>query len=430
MNPNDKDQEPYDDEVALDDTAQVIKDALDAAGDEEDSPDGGLDAPMDRDLDAPDPISQEAGSDLINDVRDGKVEQPDQTADETTDDPETKGEAGDKDKDPPAKEAQSEAGSDTDGSTDAPKKNDPADDGTAKKEEATESVDLTSATPDVLLEGMADDRKAEVVNRLNAAAGITNLFKGREADLERMGQTPQGAVARLIELNDYATENPGEYLAWVTQQVSGNDPAALLNKAAEKFGLQVGPKAVEAPEGEFYDDATKAVMAENAALKAQMKTGSFGPDSPDRVATRDAQTRVQNFATELGDDGQLKRPFFNQLQPQMTEMARQHVTTTGRAVTEADLDRFYTAALQQAQAAFAPPQPAPQTAPAPTPAPSAAQPGPSVQEQIQKHTDAAKKAQRASKSTDGTGQGATGQPTLPPDADINDVIRAAMRGDG
>ena len=284
------------------------------------------------------------------------------------------------------------------------------------------NADLKSADLSSLLDGIADDKRGEIVRRIGDAERLLAPFKGREGDLERAGQTPEGAVKRLLELNDFAIKNPDQYIAWVVKN-TGQSPQELFQKAATLLGL--GSPKPEDGDGEdmFADPEVQALRDEIAGLKAQLSDQSptFGPDTPELVARRAAQDQIDFFIAERDESGNPKRPFFNHLQPQIAEMAKRHQSTTGRAVTLDDLQGFYDTALETAKSAFS--TPAQQT-------PASTNAGADVAAQIEAKTEAARRAQRASKSVAGTGESASASQGLPSDAPLDTVLEHFLNKQG
>jgi hypothetical protein len=159
----------------------------------------------------------------------------------------------------------------------------------------------------------------------------------------------------------------------------------------------------------------KELRAENARLKAAQQPADLGPDNP----ARRVQTDLAAFQAETLPDGKPKRPLFDQLTPQIAQAARTHVQTTGQAVTTADLARFYDEAEAQVRAKLG------VSASTST---IAAQPTAPVTGIDPKKAAAVAKAQAASKSIDGAGQGAN-RPSAPPaDASIAQTLKYFMGG--
>jgi hypothetical protein len=298
-------------------------------------------------------------------------------------------------------------------SRDAAKVEAPADDSQKPVEESAEPADdakpATTEAPaandlDALLDGLPDDRKAPLRERLSAADEVLGIFKGREAELERHGVKPADAMRRLVDINAYANREPDAYLAWAATQFG--DPAALLTKAAEKLGLKMVAAAAEDDDDPFEDPEVKALKAKLARYEAQTTAPQLGPDAP--------QVRAQN---DLQDFAKAS-PHWDAVGPQVAALATTHVQTTGKAATMDDIKRFYAAAV----VAGGLQQPAP-TTPAPT---LAAQPQPPVTQKtgntVAAPPDSVQRAKAASRSLDGSGQGAGRRPVLSEDAALEDVV--------
>lgn len=271
-----------------------------------------------------------------------------------------------------------------------------------------ETPAATSAPLDIaaLTEGLDDTRKAEVTRRLTESTAVLDLFKAHDAELQRHGMKPAEAMSRLMDLNAFAQEKPGEYIAWVAQQ-TGEDPQAALTQAAELLGY----KLVKADEDDpFEDDAIKQLKAENARLRGEQV--NFGPDAPQYRAQRTVAQQINDFRSERDTaTGALKRPLFDSLRDTISSRAQAHVTATGKPVTIEDLDRIYQAVETEARQALG------------LPATSAAQPQKTVAPQGQTQAADLAKAKQASSSIDGSGQGANRQPALSDDAPLSDVIK-------
>ena len=282
-------------------------------------------------------------------------------------------------------------------------------DGAVASEGAAPEAKADAAPDDLseLLAGLDEAKREAVAGRVKAADSVLALFKGREADLAAYGATPESAMKDLIEINSYARKNPAEYLAWAATQFG--DGAELLGKAAERLGLKVVP-AQQDDEDPFEDPKIAEMRAELAALKGQ-KPQLLGPNDP----VHRAQQEIEAFASA--------RPDFKNLGPHIAAMAQSQAQQTGKPVTLADVERFYTAAkaafgrLDGAESA------APVTSAAQQPAPvksvgSKAAPGP----------DAIARAKAASRSLDGSGQGAGRRPALDPNASIEDALSHFAKG--
>jgi hypothetical protein len=400
--------EPHDDG-----TADVIRKALDEVmPDDDKDDDAGLDLPHEEPTgEEPDVVSPDKGRDLLDDADIAKARGAKPKADDdATKKPDPKDDKPDDDAAP---------------GTDAAKADDEADDGKPKAED--KAPDLTSAGLDALLDGVPDDRRGEISRRLSEADSAMSAFTTPYArqQLERFGAKPAEMASRLVELASFASEKPDEYLAWVAKESAASDDKIpeLLSNAAKRFGLKVVP---DTPEGDDEDLLADPEVAQLKREKAELERKlngqdtNFGPDTPERRQQREVQSALQSFIAERGEDGALKRPHFSQLQARIGQIAQAHKVSTGQAVTTANLDQFYTQALQEAQAAFSQGNPAP--------APSAAQPAPPVADQ-KDNTAATAKARNASKSVDGTGQGASRRPVLSPNAPLHEVISHFADGD-
>lgn len=370
---------------------RATMDGLEAPEDEGD--DGGLDQPLDDGAAADKVISAEEAANVIDAVRMAKV---------------TKAPA----KDAPAEvakevakpEAEEEAAAEEVAAPDAP-------------------VDLTGAQPDALLEGVDPAKATELRRRMSAAQSVMRVFDNQSEMLARHGATPEQAISRLVEINNFAISKPDEYLAWVADQTKGDgQPHEMLEKAASRFGyklVKAEPDLADGIDEEddfFLDDRAKAILAENRQLKAaaaqiQRPAVEFGPDAPQEVIARE----VTSWANEVGPDGKPLRPLLDYLAPQIAQRAAQHATSGTRA-TLADLTRFYDEAAAHLVGSITPAA-APQITPA-------AQAPAAVQQQIDNDAERVAKAKRASKSVDGSGQSADHRPVV---ESSDDPIAAIVR---
>lgn len=287
---------------------------------------------------------------------------------------------------------------------DEAKAEDAPEDGTAEGDKP-DTPEQDADDLDAILADVPEARREAIRSRVTAADEIMSIFKGREAELEQHGVKPADAVKRLVEINAYATSNPSDYIAWAASKL-GQDPAEVLGKAAERLGMKLVAAASDGEEDPFEDPAIKEMRQRLAAYEAREKMPDLGPDAP-QFRT---QTELQRFASE--------QPHWQSVAPQIAAMAGAHVQTTGRPVSIADIERFYRASVYAAGLEQ------PQT----TPAAQVQQP---VAQQAQKtsaaQSDSVERARRASKSLDGSGQGAGRRPALDPDASLESVVGSIYR---
>jgi hypothetical protein len=154
-------------------------------------------------------------------------------------------------------------------------------------------------------------------------------------------------------------------------------------------------------------------------LKARNRTLDFGPNLSGQTPVTPED--INRFAQEANPDGTLKRPGFGDYGAGIARLAKEHVAKTGKPATFEDLDGFYRQFAGASQ-----PAPAPKPAPAPTPA---AQPTPPVAGDQQKKAAAkasVERAKAASKSIDGTGQGASRRPALSEESSLEDTLKHFM----
>lgn len=414
----DEDDDDIFDEGEQDDTAAFLSKKL-AEIDTDDAADdaAGLDADLDDEGDLRETVGAQDGAQMAADAQlkkdIGKTE-PNDEGDE---------EAGEKS----AREA------DEPKSPEKPKgkaradEGDSAGDGNDKGEtqDGDAPDDMRAAAIDTLLDGVPDDRRAEVSRRLSEAEGVLKPFQGEavKAQLDRHGTTPQQAVERLVYLNGFAQQHPDEYLAWVANEMGGPDKASeVLGKAAERMGYKLEPVQGEGDDDLFEDPEVARLKREVEQLRkaAKGEGPEFGPDAPERVQARTAQQELDAFVNERDETGNLVRPHFETLAPMIQQRAVQHREQTGRAVTRDDLSRFYDEALTQVQGALAPGGPA---GPPQAPENPAAQGARPVAQDLKTKAAAAERARRASTPVDGSGQGAGRRPASSgSDEDLHSLI--------
>lgn len=304
------------------------------------------------------------------------------------------------------------------------------DDTAAQGEDRQAATDATqtpaeaaSAAPepsdlDTLLEGLDDDRRGKIAARVKDADEVMSLFRGREAQLEKHGVTAHQAMARLIQLNEYAASNPVEYIAWATANLAPEKAEEVLMQAAEKLGFKVTP----ADDDPFEDEETKRLRRENRALKGYNL--DFGPDAEaarQQAAQNDPARVIQDFATEAGPDGKPLRPLWEQLKANIATKAKAQFEATKKPVTRDDLTRFYTDAENEMRAALGV-APVASAQPAATPAAQPARPVAGGEAKKAAPSASVERAKAASKTIDGTGQGASRRPAPSADASLEDVL--------
>jgi hypothetical protein len=277
-----------------------------------------------------------------------------------------------------------------------------------------------------LLEGLPEDKRTAISTRIAAGDAVLNLFKGHEEELKQHGEDPGKVVARLLDLNQFAQAHPDEYLVWVAQQVSPNDPTEHLAKAAERLGFKLVKADAEAEGGSddpFEDEEVKRLREENRRLKGETQLADIGPDTPARKAERE----LRDFVLAKDQSGQLIRPLWPYVQAEIGAASKKLLEESGKPVTLDDIDRLYKEATSRLQGivkpAAAAETPAAKTAGDQKPADAAAQRTAPVADQKAKDAAALEKSKRASKSIDGAGPGAGRRPALNEDADLEATIR-------
>lgn len=395
-------------ELEDDGTADIIRKAYEESMKDEEDDDGGFDQPLDaKSGEEPDVVSPDKGRDLLDDAEMAKAKGKN---------PESESK--------PAEEAKSEAEKKPDGE-ETGGKDEGKDGGDPEGANKSQPEDLKSSDLNALLDGVPDDRKGEITRRIRDAESALQPFNNPyiQAQMKQFGATPKDVASRLVDLASFASNNPSEYIAWVAKESASPEKIGeVIENAAKLLGYKLTKEGEGGDDDDMFSDPqTKALKEENDRLKAQLagKQQAFGPDTPERMQTRTVQQQLQSFISEVDDAGQPKRPYFDHLRPRISDLATLHRNRTGQAVTTDDLQRFYDQALNEARAAFGTP-----ATPTQQPAQgSAAQSEKPVADHIKEKAAAAERAQKASKSIDGTGQGASRRPALSADASLDDVIR-------
>lgn len=394
-----------------DDISATLRDEFEKTGDGDDAEDdaGGFDAPLDDDAIAPsNAVEEEEGVKRVQDAKD-KASAPSPKEDVKKPDAETK------DPDAPKKAEEKPEVKPEDVSKDADK------DKPAEKD----APELTDEAYNTAIEALPEGVRARLDADKQAMNDILAPFKGKEAELERMGSTPKDAISRFVQLNDYAQRDPAGYMAWVVNETTGGDAdkgKAILEKAAATMGYKI-EKADEpgADDDPFMSDKERELTEENRRLRgANTQTAEFGPDSAQERARQD----VINVISEVGADNQPVRPHFEKLQPLIMNIIKDEVARTGVPMNSDNLKNAY----EQAELAH------PDTREAATArliaVKSAAQGNEDVRKQLEKDAASTARAKEASnKIIDVSGPGAEHQP-VSEDAGlgIEDFLRKQMSG--
>jgi hypothetical protein len=259
-----------------------------------------------------------------------------------------------------------------------------------------------------LLDGIPEDRRPAITERLTAGHDVLQHFVGRDAELQMHGATSPGqAVARLLHLNEFAQAKPDEYLAWVAQQMNAEAPQDVLTAAAKHLGYKLVPD-VEEDDDEFVDEEKKALKAQLRQL--QGGKAPIGPDAPQNIAALTITRNVNTFRNALGADGKPLHPLHANFSSEISAKVRAYrEANPDKIPTAADLSRFYfevVPPLAPAPGATAQPAPAAPAAPTQT---FAAQPVAVVPEQTQTAA-ATDRSEAASKMLDGSGPGSDRRP--------------------
>ena len=298
----------------------------------------------------------------------------------------------------------------------------------AEGDEPVKAVEVTPASAadeiDTLLDGLEDDRRSAIKDRIAASDAMMSVFKGHEAALQAHGTTPDQVIRRLVSINEYANKKPDEYLAWAANQIDPENAEAILISAASKLGL----KLVREDEDPFEDEETKAMRDENRRLKSRDRKLEFGPGdvtAPVGLTAEQSVEAITAFVNAKNADGTPAHPHWERLRGDVAERASAHKASTGKFITAQDLERFYREAESDARAAFGGQQTEPSAQPAQPAAAQARAPVASIVPTKAAASDSVNRAKAASKSIDGTGQGAGRRPALSADASLEDVIRHA-----
>ena len=217
-----------------------------------------------------------------------------------------------KDADDPDKGAK--AGSDDDPDKDEDKEIDPPADWSADEHEKFRKLDADSRK--WVLERVSGSDKAVTEAKQTAAKyeALEKVIAPYRDAWARDGMTEDQAIRQLTSLSTYAATKPAEFLQWFAQQ-RGINLAELASAATAQPGEQ---------DPDTDDPVVLAVRRENAALRKHIedlggrvdKVASTFEDRQQQEQffnQQRAQTEIQKFAEEKGDDGSLKHPHFNQL---------------------------------------------------------------------------------------------------------------------
>lgn len=409
----------FDDDSSESDLHDIIGAAYDKAMEGDDESGAGLDQPIDDDdLGTDDSMPSDKAYEAASDARVAQDAGRDKKDTAKADD--------DDDKAAPADDQKAQRADDAD--KDAGDKAQAGDDNAEDKAE-----DVAAAKLDDLVDGLPDDRKAEVARRIRDAESLAAPLAQSGFIRDQMQQfnaTPQQAIGRMVELAEFATQKPDEYLAWAASEMAGGpDKAAeLVEKAVGHLGLKLVKEDEAGGDDDLFEDPEKAELKRQLAeLQKQTQKGpGFGPDTPERQAARQNAQALQNFVTETDATGNPVRPLINEpkVQERMAQMAA-YYRQQNQPVTIDTIKQFYDRAAQEHMALTASlsaseqgQQPGPQQQNG-----SAAQGGDSVHDQIMnKKAESARKARRASKTIDGSGQGASRRSGPPPNASIEETI--------
>ncbi|MCV6826007.1 MULTISPECIES: hypothetical protein [Halocynthiibacter] len=376
--------EIFEQDEAEDESEKDIREAFDQMMADDDEDDGGFDAPLEEDsAELAETVSAEEGAEIAAEAR-------------------TKGAAAKASEDAEDTKPEDEDASETSEKT--------------AKDDKGEGPDYGSMSNDDLLGGIEGDHKEEVSRRLSSYDELMGKFDAHKEELERHGGTPAQAIDRFLELNKFASEKPDEYVAWVLKEVGGDNAQEALQKAASHLGLKVSEQdsSDDLDDDEmFMTDRERELIEENRRLRGEGGEGapSFGPDTPDRKKQREVQDAIDGFLNETDDDGNLVHGNFDMLSPRISQLAAAHKAQTNQDVTIDTLREIYAQADQEMRDLYGGGNT------------SAATQETSMTKEIQTKAAASAKAKRASKSVDGTGQGASHRPALPEDASLEDTIR-------
>lgn len=377
-------------------TLREQMDKMEADPDEEDR-DGLTQPPAEiDDKEAIETVTEAEGRKIADDVR-HKI---DTGRDETT--PEPKAATDDEGSEAKAKDKSGDENSNGD------------DTASAENDKTTpETEDLTALDTAALLKGVQKSRRGEIERRLLVASEAMKPFNSDfiRDQMKEFGKSPVQVASRLVELAAFAKKNPGEYIAWVTEQsaASPEKVVEVLNEAAKHLGLSVS-SAESDDDDPFKSDRERELEEEIAVLRGEKQKGrqAFGPDTDERVRERTVQEQMASFIEAKDDQGQPLRPYWSQMEPAVTRKAAAHMQTTGQRPTFDDLGRFYDQSVAEMMAAFGN---------------AAKDPEPASDPKHEQARAAADKAAKASKSIDGSGQTANRRPA---NAETDDSIEAIL----
>lgn len=201
----------------------------------------------------------------------------------------------------------------------------------------------TEALLAAIPEAQRDQVKA-LAERAEHWSEIERIVEPFMETLKQNGETPIDGIRTLAEINTFATQRPGEYMAWFTSKFV---PPENRAKALIQLGQSIGVKLVEDEFGLDEDEG-------DAAEKPQ-------PVDPEVLRQQHAaNTLISSFEGAKGADGAPAHPLFQSAHPlsgavhrSMTQAIAADVAAgKPRPATVAQMRGYYDAAVEQITAAL------------------------------------------------------------------------------
>lgn len=330
------------------------------------------------------------------DVRDGKID-VDAKADQHDDDPEAAEET-------PVEETKAEA---------KPADETPAFDWTASGFGEEDAKALSALSP---------EKASQIQRAVTVDAAMQDLLTTYSEPYKARGinLTPELVpeyMASLARLDHMSHTDPAGYLRYVAERM-GQNPA-------EVFGLNKD-EAKSAKDDDDWDpwadDDDEKPEAKTAAPAAPKFDPTQLTDVEIQSRNRAVVGKIESFAQEKGDDGQLRRPHFEKVAPSIQAamaMERQAGRTHDLNNLHKELDRLYLLAVQAD----------PELGPAEIAKIQAANARDQGQAQAREGVERIQKAARASRTASTPAPGARTNGATPSDLPIHELVAGIARGD-
>lgn len=198
----------------------------------------------------------------------------------------------------------------------------------AKRKEAFAKLPPEGKT---LALSMAKDFEAEFTRKSTELARDSEMAKGIRSlvtDEHRRQMAAGGirneveGIARLIQLNDFATRDAPGYIRWVIGQ-TGLDPRQIFPEyftGSAQTGQDGQPLQQQAPGRPAPDPQSQQVY--NALGQVMTRLETIDQRNRERELET-AANAINRFASETDEAGQAKRPHFDKVYPSIVELCQQ-----------------------------------------------------------------------------------------------------------